>query len=103
MIVFCCNVYFYRPPLKLREGNVFTGMSVDRGRWVFLLPGPFGVSTPGTRSLPRDVPGRDTGRVDIPGGVGMPASGYPRGTGVIRVPQDRRNFVLNFFCCCKIL
>ena len=35
---------YYRPPTKLREGNVFTGVchSVHGGRGtVYLIPGPF--------------------------------------------------------------
>ena len=40
-------ICYYRPPTKLREGNVFTGICLStaggggREGWVLLVPGPF--------------------------------------------------------------
>ena len=43
--------HFYCPPTKLREGNVFTGVSVHE-EWVCLVPGSFqGVRMPVSMSL----------------------------------------------------
>ena len=60
---------FYRPPTKLREGNVFTGVCPGGG-WVSLVPCPFhGVSlVPGPFERGWVCPG---GGYIQRGGVGM--------------------------------
>ena len=42
------KVIYYRPPTKLRKGDVFTGVYLSSGRWgrVSLVAGPFLVPGP---------------------------------------------------------